>query len=195
MCHTGHACRGGSVLETMLVLALIAVLILVALDRFVAVRVEAERTAMDGVVQALRAAVLERVLHSRVTGGLGHVTDLQGENPMLWLERPPLNYLGELAGPDPADIPGGQWYFDTRSRLLVYRVDHAAYFDSALPGAARIRFKLGVANADTSQDGRMMPDTDAVQGLTIEALDHYTWRRYPLRVGALAVWGVFGTTP
>ncbi len=190
-----HACRGGSVLETMLVLALIATLILVALDRFVTVRVEAERVAMEAVVQALRATVLEHVLHGRVTADRGQAINLQGENPMRWLDRPPPNYLGELAGPDPANIPGGQWYFDTHSHLLVYRVDHAAYFDTVLPGTARIRFKLGVENADTSQDGRLVPDTDDAHGLSITALDHYSWRRSPFRVGALAVWGVFGTTP
>lgn len=192
---SGRACRGGSVLETLLVLGLIAVLVLVALDRFVSLRVEAERTAMEGVVQALRAALLERALHSRASGDRGPAPDPLGSNPMLWLGRPPLNYLGELAGPDPATIPGGQWYFDTRSRWLVYRVEHEAYFDTALPGAARIRFKLGVVNADIKQDGGLLPNTDEGQGLSIEALDHFVWRRYPIRVGALAVWGVIGTTP
>lgn len=179
----------------MLVLGLVAVMVMIALDRFVTVRVEAERMAMARVVQALRAAALEHTLHSRASGEHPNGLALQGGNPMLWLERTPLNYLGELAGPDPATIPGGQWYFDSRSRWLVYRVENEAYFDTALPGAARVRFKLDAENADTSQYGRLQPGTDDDQGLKIEALDHYVWRRYPVRVGALAVWGLFGTTP
>jgi hypothetical protein len=194
-CPTGYACRGGSVLETLLVLGLIAALVLVVLDRFVTLRVEAERVAMEDVVQALRSAVLEHALHSRARGERDNAAELQGSNPMAWLARPPLNYLGELAGPDPATIPGGQWYFDSRTRCLVYRVEHEAYFDTALPGAARVRFKLGATRADTSRDGQLQPATDDGQGLTIEALDRYVWRRYPVRVGALAVWGVFGATP
>ena len=190
-----HSCRGGSALETLLVLGLVAVLVLFALDRFVVVRMEAERVAMERVVQALRAAALEHALHSRASGERLNAPDLLGSNPMVWLARPPPNYLGEWAGPDPAAIPGGQWYFDSRSNWLVYRVEHEAYFDTALPGAARIRFKLDVANADTNGDGRLLPSMDEGQGLKIEALDHYAWRRYPIRVGALAVWGVFGTMP
>ena len=194
-CPAGHACRGGSVLETLLVLGLVGALVLVALDRFVTLRVEAERVAMEAVVQALQAAALQRTLHNRASGERRIAAALQGGNPMLWLERTPLNYLGEQAGPDPATIPGGQWYFDSRSRWLVYRVEHEAYFDTALPGAARVRFKLGMANADTNGHGRLPPTTDEGQGLTIEALDHYAWRRYPVRVGTLAVWGVFGAAP
>lgn len=190
-----NTCRGGTVLETMLVLGLVAVLVMVALDRFVLIRVEAERVAMEAVLQALRTAALERSLHDKASGEPRDVAALQGSNPMRLLEQTPMNYLGELAGPDPATIPGGQWYFDARAGWLVYRVEHEAYFDSALPGAARVRFKLGVAPADINRDGRLPPTTDGAQGLKIETLDRYVWRRYPVRVGALAVWGVFGTTP
>ena len=191
----GPACRGGSTLETMLVLALVTVLVLVALDRFVVLRVEAERTAMEGVVHALRTAALEHVLHSRASGDRSDAAELTDGNPMVWLDQPPLNYLGELAGPDPATIAGGQWYFDSRARWLVYRVDHEAYFDTPLPGAAMIRFKLSVEKAAINRDGDLQPHRDDGHGLTIEALDYYSWRRYPVRVGAFAVWGVFGTTP
>lgn len=191
----GPACRGGSLLETLLVLTLVAVLVLVALDRFVVVRVEAERVAMEAVVHALRAAVLERSLHGKASGERRNTSELQGSNPMVWLERPPLNYLGDLAGPDPATLSGGQWYFDSVSRLLVYRVDFEAYFDSPLTGAARARFKLGIDSADTDHDGQSEPGTHEVPSVRIQAVEPYTWRRHPISLSALKIWGVLGTSP
>ena len=189
-----HDSRGASMVETLLVLCVLAALVLVALERFVFVRVEAERVAVESVVKTLQAAALERDLQNSIDGYHRNVFDLPGSNPMILLPRPPLNYLGELAGPDPATIAGGQWYFDTRSRQLVYRVEHEAYFDTALPGAPVILFKVGVKAADIRHDGDLPPTRDEAHGLTIEALNHYSWRRYPVRVGALAVWGVVGTT-
>lgn len=191
----GRTCRGGTVLETLLVLGLVAVLVLVALNRFVSVRVEAERVAMAGVVQALRAAALEQVLHSNVSGDRRNAAELKDSNPMLWLARPPLNYLGELAGPDPATIPGGQWYFDSASQLLVYRVDYEAYFDSPLPGAARARFKVGKDSADTERNGEGAAGTEEDQGVTIKAVEPYTWRRHPVSFSTLKIWGVLGASP
>jgi type II secretory pathway pseudopilin PulG len=191
----GHACRGGSLLETLLVLVLVAVLVLVSLDRFMVVRVEAERVAMEAVVQALRFAVLERALHGRASGERRNASELQGSNPMVWLARPPMNYLGELAGPDPAAIPGGQWYFDSASQLLVYRVDYEAYFDSPLPGAARARFKLGIDSADTDRDEHSETGMDEVRGLAVGAVEPYIWRRHPVSLSALRIWGVLGTSP
>lgn len=173
----------------MLVLALVAVLVLVALDRSIALRVQAERMALDGVVQSLRSAAAEHGMHDRVSGDRGSAGNLAGSNPMLWLAQPPLNYLGELAGPDPATVPGGQWYFDSVSHLLVYRVDYETYFDSPLPGAARARFKVGSDSADIGRDGH------EVRGVTIEAVEPYTWRRHPVSLSALKIWGVLGTSP
>jgi len=190
-----RSCRGGSLLETLLVLVMVAVLVLVALDRFMVLRVEAERVAMAGVVQALRVAVLERALHGMASGKRRNASELQGSNPMVWLDRPPMNYLGELSGPDPANIPGGQWYFDSASQLLVYRVDYESYFDSLLPGAARARFKVDLASADTDRDGRSETGMDEVQGLAVEAVEPYTWRRHPVSLSALKIWGVLGTSP
>ncbi len=191
----GHACRGGTVLETLLVLGLVAVLVLVALDHMVAVRVAAERVAMAGVVQALRAAALEQGLHRRVSGDSIDTAALPGGNPMRWLARPPLNYLGELAGPDPATVPGGQWYFDSVSHLLVYRVDYAAYFDSPLPGAARARFKAGRDSADTERNGPEEAVPEEVQDVTLKAAEPYTWRRHPVSLSALRIWGVLDASP
>ncbi len=173
----------------MLVLVLVTVLVLVALDRSITLRVQAERMAMEGVVQSLRTAAVERGMQGRISGDRGSAGNVAGTNPMLWLAQPPLNYLGELAGPDPATIPGGQWYFDSASHLLLYRVEADAYFDSPLPGAARARFKVGMNSADIGRDGHEVP------GVTIETVEPYTWRRHPASLSALKIWGVLGTSP
>jgi len=54
----------------------------------------------------------------------------------------PASYAGELDAPAPDRIAPGKWYFDTESRLLVYRVRHGRYFESPLSGPGRARFRV-----------------------------------------------------
>ncbi len=187
-----NTCRGASVLENFLVLILVAVLAAIAFNHFITLRVEAERVAMEQVLAELRVAILQHALHLKASG---ESIDAANTNPVTWLPQPPPNYLGELAGPDPANIPAGQWYFDTRDQLLVYRVDHEAYFDSPLAGPARARFKLVTDTADTLRNGRLEAAPRDALDMNIKAVEPYTWRDRPLDVSALAIWGVFGASP
>lgn len=188
--HNKHS-RGTSLWENLLVVILVAVLVVVAYQRFVALRVQAEQLAMNQVLADVRSATLQHALHLQASGAAPE----PNANPVDWLPQPPPNYMGALAGPDPATIPAGQWYFDTREQLLVYRVDHATYFDSPLPGPARARFKLVVNAADNEAADTQRTARDAVLALTVKPVEPYAWRNEPREISAWAVWGVFGASP
>lgn len=189
--HHNRYSRGTGLWENLLVVILVAVLVVVAYQRFVALRVQAERLAMDQVLADLRSVTLEHALHLGASGAAADPT----ANPVNWLPQPPSNYMGALAGPDPATVPAGQWYFDTRAQLLVYRVDHAAYFDSPLQGAARARFKLIVhVAANRTADAQQATD-GSVLALAIKPVESYSWRTAPREISAWAVWGIFGASP
>ncbi|MHB8471491.1 MAG: hypothetical protein ACYDC8_01310 [Gammaproteobacteria bacterium] len=189
----GKRSRGASLWENLLVVILVAVLVTIAFNHFILLRVQAERLAMDQVLAELRAATLQHTLHLKASGA---AADPAATNPVRWLSQPPPNYLGELAGPDPAAIPAGQWYFDTRDQLLVYRVDNEAYFDSPLGGAARARFKLVMNTADTlPNDALGVTPEHGPEMMTVKPVESYTWRTEPRDVSALTVWGVFGASP
>jgi hypothetical protein len=62
----------------------------------------------------LRVLILDQIAHRQVAGGPLPAS----MNPVVWAERAPANYLGEL-GEAPKDVT--VWYFDTRRQVLVYR--------------------------------------------------------------------------
>jgi len=52
-----------------------------------------------------------------------------------------------------ADTAGGSWYFDTRSRALVYRVRNADYFRGGAGTPALARFAVQLVYEDRGRRG------------------------------------------
>ncbi len=175
----GRAARGAgfSLLELVVVVALIAVLWFVAIERILQLRIDAERVAMLQVLGGLRSALGLEVAERVVRRGLASVVELQGTNPMDLLAERPHNYLGELEAPDPAGIPPGSWYFDTRTRMLVYRVRYPEAFEGGpAEGPPRARFRVEVLWRDRDGDGRLDPRTDSVGGVRLAPVEPYRWK-------------------
>ncbi len=168
--------RGFSILELVVVIVLISVLLSVAIERLLVIRVRAERVAMEQVLGSLRSGLQIRVAELIAKNRVDEVAALAGSNPMLRLAERPENYAGELFGPDPASLEPGQWYFDTRDRTLVYLVDSPEYFDSALPAPPRARFMVEPVYEDVNRNGRFDTGIDVVRGVRLARREAYTWR-------------------
>lgn len=82
-----------------------------------------EEAAVQAEVASIRSQLLERVAHREAFGG--RLPD--SDNPLEWISNRPPNYAGAL---DLPPVNNGVWYFDTRSRELVYRFrdGHLAQF-------------------------------------------------------------------
>ena len=93
------------------IIGVLALLLMNALDR---VREEFEEAAVQSEVAALRVELMDRLAHHQLVGGVLPVS----RNPLLWIERKPGNYLGEL---DATPGGGGVWYFDRKREELAYR--------------------------------------------------------------------------
>ncbi|MHB8428630.1 MAG: prepilin-type N-terminal cleavage/methylation domain-containing protein, partial [Acidiferrobacterales bacterium] len=120
--------QGFTLLELVVVIAVIAVLLTVVIDRLWIVQKEAEATAMEQVLGTLRSALGMKVASDLVNDDIADLHRLAGSNPMQVLAQTPRNYLGAFNGVNPASIPGGHWYFDRHSRMLIYRVRNRDYF-------------------------------------------------------------------
>lgn len=160
-----RAAAGFSLLELVVVIAIIALLATVGLGRLWAVSVDAERAAMEQVLGSLRSAIGMKVANHLVRNDWQGLRALEASNPMDQLAEVPGNYLGTLASPDAAAIEAGRWYFDGGSRTLVYRVRHAGSFISTLPGPARARFKVEVVYGEGG----------VPQGARLAAAESYAW--------------------
>ena len=164
---------GFSLLELVIVIVLISVLLAVAIDRLLAMKAMAERGALEQVVGTIRSGITIRLAELMVRNK--DAMSLAGTNPMLLLSERPQNYLGELFAPNPASLPTGNWYFDTRDGVLSYLVESADYFQSELPGPARARFTIQPVYEGVNGNGRYDAGVDRLRGLRLVALEPYSW--------------------
>jgi hypothetical protein len=87
----------------------------------------------------------------------------------------PANYIGELDAPDPDHVQKGVWYYDTRSRELIYIIRNGEFFNGSQQGTPRLRFKVEVEYIDNNGNGKFDPPTDTYKSVHIVNLDHYKW--------------------
>src|SRR3990170_4070820 len=112
--------RGFSLLE--IVIVIVSVLLVVAIERLLALRFEAERATVQTVIGAMRSALYIEFAAAAARGEIKSMDKAGGSNPIAHLTEKPETYIGELYGPDPAVFEPGTWYFDLRDRVLVYVV-------------------------------------------------------------------------
>jgi general secretion pathway protein G len=166
--------KGFSLLELIIVIGIISVLIGAILSRVPFYQEQAEKVAMEQVAGALQSALVMRYgsLLARSAAGEQELKALTTDNPINWLQKKPRNYVGEYFDPAPQAISPGAWFFDLKSRDLVYALDHAEYFKPGKDDMKWIRFhaRLGYEQAI----GRRDSGKEVVATL-FEPVEPYHW--------------------
>ena len=168
--------RGFSLLELLIVLVIVSVLVVVAIERLLVLRFEAERTMVQTVIGAMRSALYIEFAGAAAKGELRRMDVARGSNPMALLAERPEGYVGEFYGPDPAVFEAGTWYFDLRDRAIVYLVRFPEQFVSPLGGVPRLRLTVEPDYEDVDRNGRFDPGRDPVRGLRLVPLEPYFWK-------------------
>ena len=167
--------QGFTLLELVVVVIIVSLAAVIALQLLLGVRVDAERAAVTRTLGHLRSGIGMHVARSVLDDNWAAIAALDGANPMALMAQVPDSYLGEMAGPDPASVADQRWYFDANERLLVYRVAYSEYFESALAGAPRARFKLRLLYADRNGNGRFDRGLDEFDGADLVAAEPFRW--------------------
>lgn len=167
--------RGFSLIEVVIVVILISILYIIGVGKLLEMRVDAESVALENAVGTLRSALSIEVAAHIARDNMQGLYALEGSNPMNRLSEKPRNYLGELAGPDPATIEGGEWYFDTRDATLVYRVKYADHFKTTLLGPPRARFAVRLDYDDVNGNRVFDTGMEEIRGVRLDALESYAW--------------------
>lgn len=136
--------RGFSLLELIVVIAVISILIGAILSRIPFYQEQAEKTAMEQTAAAIQNYLVMR------TGALMAHGDADGkgwdaltiDNPVGWLQQKPVNYTDEFFDPAPNAVTPGHWIFDLKSRDLIYIPDHNEYLNPGKDGRKWIRFHV-----------------------------------------------------
>ena len=169
--------RGFSLLELLIVIVIISVLTVVAIDRLLRLRFEAERVMVDSMLSGLRSALYIEFAGAAARGRPDALAAAAGDiNPMKLLAERPDTYAGEYAAADPGAVAPGAWYFDTRERHLVYVVRFPEQFVTSLAGPARARFRVEPDYDDRDGNGRFDKGRDSARGLRLVPVEPYSWR-------------------
>jgi hypothetical protein len=142
--------RGASLLEVMLVLALLVIFIWIASLRMIELRTAAERTGVEHTIGVLHSALGMQMAATVVRQGMDGLLALQQINPMELLDPPPANYLGELEQA-PSEPVIGSWYFNREQRELVYQLRYPQQLQTPQglqPGAIHLQLRAVYEQVD-----------------------------------------------
>jgi general secretion pathway protein G len=135
--------RGGFTLfEFVVAMVVVAVLTALVLNRLQTYQREAEQVAVQRLVGTLRTALSVRIAQLSVAKKKQELLSIIDENPMDWLVEPPRNYLGEYYSPEENLISDGVWYFDRRSKELVYTASEPKTFGHAIRILLKFKVKF-----------------------------------------------------
>ncbi len=136
--------KGFTLIEFVAVILIIVVLAGIFLVRIPYYQEQAEKTAMQQVRDAIQSALVLRysTLIMRNAASQNQLSVLASDNPMTWLQKPPVNYRGEYYDPGLRTVAPGSWMFDLKSRELIYVIDHGENFTPGADGKKWIRFHV-----------------------------------------------------
>ncbi len=148
--------KGFSLIELIIVIAVISVLISIILDRVWYYQEMAEKTAMEEIAGSIQSALTMQHGKQYVRGKQDRISSLATDNPVKLLQKPPRNYSGEFYDPSPRAVAPGNWMFDLKLRELIYVVDRSGHFVPGKDGNKWIRFnvKIQYEQASRGEDGK-----------------------------------------
>lgn len=165
--------HGFTLIELIIVIAIIVVLAGMFLIRIPYYQEQAEKTAMEQVAGAVQSALVLRygTLMARGAASDKELNALATDNPVTWLQQKPRNYMGEYFDPAPGTVAPGNWMFDLKSRDLIYVVDHGDYFTPGKDGKKWIRFHVHLRYESRLGGGA----GKELSGTLFEPVEPYRW--------------------
>lgn len=136
--------RGFTLFELLVVVAIVAVLGGVGLDRFWRLQEQAERAAVEQSLLGLKFALRIQVAAASAAQDPIRLRGVAAGNPFEWLDERPVNYGGELIGSAAdkvGEVPPGSWMFDRERADVLYRARHDDHLQGARDGLLRFHIQ------------------------------------------------------
>ena len=170
-----HAEPGFSLLELVVVIALIGTLIAVAAYRLLPYIDEAERVAVLRVEGQLRSTLMLEAAERIVRGQSTTISALEGSNPIKFLLEPPKNYVGERLRREIEQLPARRWYFELDGQRLVYRLGEPFGPSVDAEPVEDPAFQVRVAFADTNGNGVFEAQREELHGVRLHRVAGERW--------------------
>ncbi len=171
--NTQRQARGFSLLELVVVIAIIGALLAIALDRLLPYIDEAERVGVVTLESQLQSALMVAAAKRIAGGRAASIVEFDRSNPLQLMLEPPDNYVGELH--DPVDVPRRSWYFDLDTRRLVYHKGRPFGLRAGSDALPDPEFEVRVAYDDRNGSGRFEPGADELWGVRLQRAAGAAW--------------------
>jgi general secretion pathway protein G len=158
-----------SLFELCVVLALVAVLGGGWFAALLYYQEVAEKSAVELTVLNLRSGMRFGIAERMIHGSSAQATDMLQANPLVWLEKPPPGYAGEIGSGAVGSLPPGSWFFDAERREAGYlpRLSFHLTIESAGKDAAEpaIRWRVRGVRAKNGE----------VEDVSLVPVTRYRW--------------------
>jgi prepilin-type N-terminal cleavage/methylation domain-containing protein len=158
--------HGFTLIELMMVITIISLLFLAAAERFLYWEERAEKASMESVLAGVKMGLQIRMAEMIMANQQGKAIELETENPMRWLQEPPVNYAGEYV----ARAKPGYWYYADKEHELVYVPNSNSYLETGQPGGKELWFRVAVRYETSAVTGGRTP-----VGVTIVTVREFKW--------------------
>lgn len=156
--------RGITLLEFAASVAIIAAAAGVLLGAALYYQELGEKTEVELTLLNIRAGIRYQVADRMINGRMNELAELDGSNPVRWLERPPRGYVGERRAAKLEGIDEGQWCFDPDWKELRYRPRLHSFLS---PDLSVLRWRVVPIFGTTSDR--------SIESLALVNLDPYRW--------------------
>jgi general secretion pathway protein G len=178
MSKRGRLQRGFSLIELAVVAVIVGLLATALLNRIVFYQEQAEKTAMEQNLGIMRSALHLQISDLLVHGNMVGINRLVDQDPMSWLAEKPSNFAGEFYTPQPGIIAAGNWYFEMRTKNLIYLANNTEHLHTAPGESNKLRFKLqlvyNTSDASAPKNAANSND-DVVAGVILVPVIPYKW--------------------
>ncbi|CAN1527029.1 Prokaryotic N-terminal methylation site [Methylophilaceae bacterium] len=166
--------RGFTLIELIVVVAIVGILATIALDRLIWFQGQAEKANMEYTASMIKSGLWMSATNLMMAERSKEIGDLAKRNPIDLLAQKPENYLGALDGTNLAVLQRGKWFYDTKQQQVIYVVDQRYNFRPEVANDFAVRYgvKVVYGEMELTQGNRLR----YIAGITLAPLSNYVWQ-------------------